>query len=99
MSSFSDDLSQGFDAYVKKLRSGFFGSADLAGFITSQSGIDVRISRFQSSNSESVRVASGNGNPIDGTISVDIRINFLGIYYVRRSTVRDKRDVFCLKLE
>ncbi len=98
VSSFSDDLSQGSDAYVKKLRSGFFGSADLAGFITSQSGIDVRISRFQSSNNESVRVASGNGNPIDGTISDDIRINFLGIYYIRRSAVRDKRDVFLFKI-
>ena len=80
----SNDVSDDFKSYTKKLRRGFVYGADATWFFKEFMGVGLRYKAFSASNGATVTGTDENGTTVTGKLKDNIQISFIGPMFCTR---------------
>lgn len=85
----SNDVSDDFKSYTKKLRRGFVYGADATWFFKEFMGVGLRYKAFSASNGATVTGTDENGTTVTGKLKDNIQISFIGPMFCTRFSSRN----------
>lgn len=85
----SNDVSDDFKSYTKKLRRGFVYGADATWFFKEFMGVGLRYKAFSASNGTTVTGTDENGTTVTGKLKDNIQISFIGPMFCTRFSSRN----------
>lgn len=90
----SDNVSDDFKSYTKKLRRGFVYGTDATWFFKEFMGVGVRYKAFSASNGTTVTVTDDYGQSTSGKMKDNITISFVGPMFCTRFSSRNGLHTF-----